>query len=627
MFAVLQRFKKYILVVLDVLLVSMSFLATYAFLKLPFSVRGATGTLYATVVTYVLVFLAFGIYNNIIYFSSVREYAICFFSCIAASLLLCLEKGVLHFICPMRQLMLAGVFSGVLCVGVRVLCRLFVKHFTVARKSPATHKKMLIIGAGAAGSMVIRELAQADPNRYEIIGLVDDDKSKNGCRILGVKVLGGRSRIPYICKENRVDIILLAIPSAKAEEKKAILDICESTGCKVQILPGVNEMILGKRLVDHARHVEIADLLCREPVKLNNKALGGLIENRVVLVTGGGGSIGSELCRQIARFNPARLLILDIYENNAYDIQNELRAKYPALNQRVIIASVRDRKRLEEVFEEYKPTIVFHAAAHKHVPLMEDDPREAVKNNVFGTRNVAECADRYGVEKFVLISTDKAVNPTNVMGATKRICEMIIQDIDKRSATEFAAVRFGNVLGSNGSVIPLFKRQIAAGGPVTVTHKEITRFFMTIPEAAQLVLQAATYAAGGEIFVLDMGQPVKIYDLAENLIKLSGYTPGRDIEIEVTGLRPGEKLYEELMMEEEGLTSTQNEKIFISQPLEDDLAGIRSGLEELARVVYERDDQMVKETIARIVSTYSIDTGRQQVQPDIAAVGTGAATC
>ncbi len=616
MIDLIRKLKKYILAILDILLVTISYVATCAFLELPLDLLRDGTLLLTSVVTYLLVFLVSGIYNNLIYYSSIREYSMCFSACLAASLLLCGATSVFSYGWLVRQLLLAGVFSGVLCVSSRVAYRLFVKYYVVARKNQYNSKRLLIIGAGAAGSMVIHELAKADPNHYEIVGLIDDDKSKIGCRISGFKVLGGRGRIKAACKDKKVELILFAIPSASGAVKKEILEICDETGCKVKILPGINEMIANKTMVDSLRKVEITDLLSRDPVKLNNQALGGLIENKVVLVTGGGGSIGSELCRQIARFHPAQLLILDIYENNAYDIQNELRFLYPELNLRVLIASVRDRERIDEIFAQYQPSLVFHAAAHKHVPLMEDDPREAVKNNVFGTLNVAECADRHRVKKFVLISTDKAVNPTNVMGATKRICEMIVQDLNKISNTEYAAVRFGNVLGSNGSVIPLFKRQIENGGPVTVTHKEITRFFMTIPEAAQLVLQAATYAAGGEIFVLDMGKPVKIYDLAENLIKLSGLKPGRDIEIQVTGLRPGEKLYEELMMEAEGLTATQNEKIFITEPLDNNLETLRYGLENLTRVISFAGDEAIKEEIAKMVSTYSIDKRQNTIHQE-----------
>ena len=402
--------------------------------------------------------------------------------------------------------------------------------------------------------------------KYNIIGLIDDNEKRLGYTISGVKIIGNRNDIVKICEENKIDFIFFSIARIDNENKKQILNICQSTKAKVRILPGMREIVNDKKLFESLRDVEIEDLLGRDPIKLDNNNIESLIKGKTILVTGGGGSIGSELCRQIMKHKPERLVMLDIYENNLYDIELELKSKYPKAKIDAVIASIRDKKRLEEVFEKYHPYLVFHAAAHKHVPLMENSPLEAIKNNVFGTRNVVDVADKYNVKRFVLISTDKAVNPTNIMGATKRLCEMIVQAKDKVSKTEYVAVRFGNVLGSNGSVVPLFKKQILAGGPVTVTHKDITRFFMTIPEAAELVIQAITYAKGGEIFVLDMGEPVKIYDLAESLIKLSGLTPNEDIKIEFTGLRPGEKLYEELLMNEEGLDQTEHNKIFIAPP-------------------------------------------------------------
>ncbi|MBR6729217.1 MAG: polysaccharide biosynthesis protein, partial [Clostridia bacterium] len=600
-------FKKYIFALGDVVLVICAYLVTFLFVEVQFSLPDFLQMMYAAVVTYLLAFLFFGIYRVIIRFASIKEYSTCCFACLVSAVVLCVARKLFFFPGTMRQHLLAAVFAAIFCVGIRVFVRMVVHYIVQDHEHNSNLKRLLIIGAGYAGNKVIKELEITTPKKYDIVGLVDDRKEKIGCRVSGIKVLGDRSKITKICKEQKIDVILLAIPSISVEQKKEILDICNRTKCKVRILPGVNELIHAKRFSDHIRQPQVADLLCRKPVSLNNEVIGSLLRDHVVLVTGGGGSIGSELCRQIAKHQPKKLLILDIYENNAYDIQNELKAHFPDLDLRVLIASVRERKRIEEIFATYRPSLVFHAAAHKHVPLMEDDPREAVKNNVFGTLNVAECADKYGVSKFVLISTDKAVNPTNVMGATKRICEMIVQSLDKNSQTEFAAVRFGNVLGSNGSVIPLFKRQIAEGGPVTVTHKDITRFFMTIPEAAQLVLQAASYASGGEIFVLDMGEPVKIYDLATNLIRLSGLEVGKDIEIEVTGLRPGEKLYEELMMETEGLTATENEKIFIMEPVEEDLEMVRLGLSNLDRVVQEGNDAAMKEAVSAMVSTYSID--------------------
>ncbi|MBE7048813.1 MAG: polysaccharide biosynthesis protein [Ruminococcaceae bacterium] len=607
----LNRFKKYILALLDVIMVTVAFCGSYFFSGLQMNFGGFFSGLYMSIVTYLLVFLVLGIYNNIVSYFSIREYAACLFACLVSGLLVCMEKELFSFPGTIRQIMLSAILSAVLCVGMRIAIRTVLRHRFIINRLFGRHtgKRLLIIGAGEAGNHVIRELSITDNQQYDIVGLIDDNPAKIGCRISGYKVLGNRHAIPSVCKNYKVQVLLFAIPTANGEARKAILDICKTTGCQLQVLPGINELISGKPIMAHMRKINVTDILSRDPVRLNNKDLGRLIENHVVMVTGGGGSIGSELCRNIARFHPAKLLILDIYENNAYDIQQELKNSYPELQQQVIIASVRDQARLDEIFAKHRPSLVFHAAAHKHVPLMEDDPQEAVKNNVFGTLHVAECADKYGVDKFVLISTDKAVNPTNVMGATKRLCEMIIQAMDNHSHTEYVAVRFGNVLGSSGSVIPLFQRQIAAGGPVTVTHKDITRFFMTIPEAAQLVLQAASYATGGEIFLLDMGEPVKIYDLAENLIKLSGLQLGRDIEIKIIGLRPGEKLYEELMMEEENLISTQNEKIFITQPLSLDMEELRAGLNTLQKLVHEGNKQHVKEAIAAMVSTYTIDTG------------------
>ena len=469
--------------------------------------------------------------------------------------------------------------------------------------SVADRKRLMIVGAGTSATVIMRDLYSNENLKYNVVCFVDDDKSKLNATIGGIKIMGDRYDIPRLAVSENIDEILIAIPSASATEKKKIIEICNETECKVKILPSVDSMI-GDALHNTIRNVQIEDLLAREPIKLDNEGIEGYIKDKVILVTGGGGSIGSELCRQIMKYNPEKLVILDIYENNAYDVQMELNRMYPQNPPEVIIASVRDRDRLEDIFAKYRPYIVFHAAAHKHVPLMEVSPQEAIKNNVIGTLNVTECADKYGVKRFVMISTDKAVNPTNVMGATKRICEMIVQSAQKTSKTEFVAVRFGNVLGSNGSVIPLFKRQIENGGPVTLTDKRITRFFMTIPEAAQLVLQSASYAKGGEIFVLDMGEPVKIYDLAKNLIRLSGYKPEEDIKIEVCGLRPGEKLYEELLMDEEGLTDTSHNKIFIGQPITVDRDELMEHIRELDKASETNDNELIKSTIEKVVPTY-----------------------
>lgn len=453
--------------------------------------------------------------------------------------------------------------------------------------------------------MILREILNSKYSRFNPVAIVDDDKMKVGRSILGVKILGTTDDVEKITKEKDIDSIIIAMPSVDNEVKARIIEKCKKTGCKLKIIPGLYQILNSTTTMqDKIRDVEVEDLLGRESIKLDNEGIEDYINGKTVLVTGGGGSIGSELCRQIAKFSPKMLIILDIYENNAYDIQNELKNDFKDLNLKVLIGSIRDRRRLDMIFNKYKPNIVFHAAAHKHVPLMEESPSEAIKNNVFGTFNVAEAADRYKVKRFVMISTDKAVNPTNIMGATKRCCEMIVQAFNERSDTEFVAVRFGNVLGSNGSVIPLFKKQIKNGGPVTVTHKDITRFFMLIPEAAQLVLQAGAYARGGEVFVLDMGKPVKIYDLAEDLIRLSGLEPGNDIAIKVTGLRPGEKLYEELLMSEEGLKDTGHKKIFVGKPTFKDMEGLVEDLTSLKFVIEKGDKQAITDKLKEIVPTF-----------------------
>ncbi len=466
-------------------------------------------------------------------------------------------------------------------------------------------RNTMIIGAGESGNMVINELKMSKKLDSNICCIIDDNKSKHNTFINGVKVIGGREKILDASKYYAINEIVVAMPSAPKKDVREILEICQQTGAELKILPGVYQFVNGEAAVEKLRPVQIEDLLGREPVQTNLESITGYVKNKVVLVTGGGGSIGSELCRQIAANRPKTLIIFDIYENNAYDIQQELKAKYPAMHLEVLIGSVRNTNRVDQVFAKYRPDIVYHAAAHKHVPLMEDSPNEAIKNNVFGTYKTALAADRYGTKKFVLISTDKAVNPTNIMGASKRICEMIVQGLNRHSSTEFVAVRFGNVLGSNGSVIPLFKRQIAEGGPVTVTDKRVIRYFMTIPEAVSLVLQAGAYAKGGEIFVLDMGEPVKIDDLAKNLIKLSGYVPGEDIKIVYTGLRPGEKLFEEILMDEEGLTDTENELIHIGKPIEFDEAVFFDQLEKLYEEAYSEVPNM-KEIISEMVPTYKI---------------------
>ncbi len=467
--------------------------------------------------------------------------------------------------------------------------------------------RVLIVGCNNDAFTLIRTIAFDDKSRYKVACIVDDDKLYLGKRIYNVRVVGTTFDLKEIVKKYSVKEIFIVLPTANRKEQKEVLNRCKESGLPLKLLPELSKMTKGEISVSKLREVQIEDLLGREQIQVNLDEVMGYLEGKTVLVTGGGGSIGSELCRQIASKNPKQLLILDIYENNAYDIEQELRRKYPELHLLALIASVRDKNKIRNVFQTYRPEIVFNAAAHKHVPLMETSPNEAVKNNVFGTLNVAKAADEFGVETFVQISTDKAVNPTNIMGATKRICEMIIQSLGRRSvSTKFVAVRFGNVLGSHGSVIPLFKRQIAEGGPVTITHKDIIRYFMTIPEAVSLVLQAGAYAKGGQIFVLDMGEPVRIYDLACNLIKLSGLTPGADIDIECTGLRPGEKLYEERLMAEEGLQKTENGLINIAQPIPFDEASFWTSLDKLYEAAYSETDAM-KEWVKKLVPTYTID--------------------
>lgn len=496
------------------------------------------------------------------------------------------------------------LFFGMTCVirfSYRILRLINSKRSELRAKKGGNN--VMLIGAGAAANIILKEI---ETSRYLNLNpkcIIDDNPGCHGKFLRGVPIVGGRDRIMDAVGQYNVDEIILAIPSANTQVKKELLNICKETGCKMRTLPGMYQLINGDVSIAKLKEVEIEDLLGREPIQINTEEVLNYVKNKVVVVTGGGGSIGSELCRQIASHQPKQLIIVDIYENNAYEIQQELIRKYPQLNLVVLIASVRNTERIDSIFEKYRPNIVYHAAAHKHVPLMEVSPNEAIKNNVFGTYRAAQAADKYGVEKFVLISTDKAVNPTNVMGASKRMCEMVIQMMNRQSKTNFVAVRFGNVLGSNGSVIPLFKKQIAEGGPVTVTDPNIIRYFMTIPEAVSLVLQAGAYARGGEIFVLDMGEPVKIVDLARNLIKLSGYKPGEDIEIKFTGLRPGEKMYEELLMSEEGLKKTANKMIYIGKPIEFDDEIFKKQLDKIYKDAYDETDN-IREDIKEIVPTY-----------------------
>lgn len=467
------------------------------------------------------------------------------------------------------------------------------------------YRRIMIVGGGDAGATVIRELNNHTKLNSKPVVIVDDDVKKCGQIIQGVSVLGKRDDIIRLAKEMNIDEIIIAMPSADKQEIKKVVEVCGKTKCKLKILPGMYELIDGNVSIKKIRNVEIEDLLGREEIKLNVDEISSYISGKVVLVTGGGGSIGSELCRQITRFNPKKLIILDIYENSTYDIQNELLRVYRDLNLKVIIASLKDEAKVNQIIKDEIPDLVFHAAAHKHVPLMEECPEEAVKNNVFGTLNLVQAVDKYGVKKFIMISTDKAVNPTNVMGTTKRICEMIVQSINETSSTEFVSVRFGNVLGSNGSVIPLFKNQIKEGGPVTVTHEDVVRYFMTIPEAVRLVIQAGAMAKGGEIFILDMGEPIKIIDLAKDLIKLSGFEPNVDIPIKVVGLRPGEKLYEELLLDDEGISSTSHDKIFIGKPIFFDYKFLLKSINRLEEIINGGNYRELKQYLRTIVPTYN----------------------
>ena len=505
---------------------------------------------------------------------------------------------------PRSYYAMGYIINFCLTTGMRFSYRLLLMQAQSMRRGNKQVDRVMIIGAGAAGQMLIKEIQNASILKTKVCCVIDDNPNKKGRFIEGIEIVGNRHDIAAMVQKYRINTIIYAIPSGDPQERKAILNICKETNCRLKTIPGMYQLVNDEVSVSHLRDVDIADLLGREQVKVNNDEIFASIEGKVILVTGGGGSIGSELCRQIAKAKPSQLIIFDIYENNAYAIQQELKRSMPDLNLVTLIGSVRNTNRVNDVMRTYHPDIVFHAAAHKHVPLMEDSPNEAIKNNVLGTYKTAVAAAKHGVKKFVLISTDKAVNPTNIMGASKRLCEMVVQMMDRRSEnTSFVAVRFGNVLGSNGSVIPLFKKQIEEGGPVTVTDKRIIRYFMTIPEAVSLVLQASYYAKGGEIFVLEMGEPVKIDDMARNLIRLSGYTPDVDIKIVYTGLRPGEKLYEELLMGEEGLQETENKKIHIGHPIEMDDEWFMEKLMEL-ELACNSETGRIRELVSEVVPTY-----------------------
>ena len=603
-----------ILVFVDVLSISASYFAAlmlrfdFIYSNIPSEyLEGYIRSLPYWLIVTVATFYILRLYHSVWSFAGVSE----LIRMVAAYLILipfyvggCL---VMDLSMPRSFYFIGYIVSFCLTIGVRFSYRLLRAYLERVRSIGSPKERVMIIGGGSAGQILIREFLNSHWLNTKVCCVVDDNPYKKGKLINGVTIEGDRHDIPSLVEKYHIDRIIFAIPTASVQERKEILNICKECGCKLQTIPGIYQLVNEEVSVSKLRDVEITDLLGREQLQVNNDEILKMISQKTVLVTGGGGSIGSELCRQIASADPGCLVIFDIYENNAYAIQQELIRNYPGLNLVTLIGSVRNKNRIRYVMKTYRPDVVFHAAAHKHVPLMEDSPNEAIKNNVLGTYKTAVAAAKYGVKKFVLISTDKAVNPTNIMGASKRLCEMVVQMMNRKSSdTDFVAVRFGNVLGSNGSVIPLFKRQIASGGPVTVTDKRIIRYFMTIPEAVSLVLQASYYAKGGEIFVLDMGEPVKIDDMARNLIRLSGYTPDVDIKIVYTGLRPGEKLYEELLMDEEGLQETENKMIHIGKPIDMDDAWFEQKLKELDKASYDEVSDM-KRIVAQIVPTYRPD--------------------
>ena len=603
--------RRLFLIILDAMLIN---IASFSALFVRFELRLNEIPVYFTdavlsyalinTLTTIIIFALFRLYNSLWKYAGIDELVNILFAGAASGFL---QLIGMHFIMrihvPRSYYPLSMIFTILFITASRFLYR-YARRAS-RRRFIGNQCRIMIIGAGEAGSAIIRETSVSDYVRGTVVCVIDDNKNKIGSYIHGIKVVGDRTSIVDEASRREITDIFIAIPSATRKDIKEILEICKQTNCTLKILPGMYQLINEEVSVTRLRKVEIEDLLGRDPVVINYDEICDYIQGKIIMVTGGGGSIGSELCRQIAKHNPKQLIILDIYENNAYFIQQELKNDYPDLDLVVLIASVRNTSRINWIMENYRPNLIYHAAAHKHVPLMEDSPNEAIKNNVGGTYKLALAAEKYHVEKFILISSDKAVNPTNIMGASKRICEMIIQAFNKRSNTEFVAVRFGNVLGSNGSVIPLFKDQILRGGPVTVTHPEIIRYFMTIPEAVSLVLQAGAYAKGGEIFILDMGEPVKIAELAENLIKLSGYEPGKDIEIEYTGLRPGEKLYEELLMEEEGLLDTNNKLIHVGKPIEMDEEEFLKEVEQLDQIAREEDIE-IRTHVKRLVPTYQM---------------------
>lgn len=604
------------LIFVDILCITVAFYGAFALfsnhLIEPRYFTGATGfTLVALIISSLGFFAFLKFYHSLWQFASLTELKNILFGTLLSTAANIIISMVANCLGPASVYLIYFMILTLLIGASRISYRFIRLHHQKSLAIYRRHakKNIMIVGAGEAGEKILREVTVSTHVNKVVKCFIDDDLNKKGTSIHGVPIVGNRYDILTNVQKYEIDEIFVALPSVDDKEISAILNICKDTKCKLKRLPGLYQFINDEVILNKLKDVEVQDLLGRDPIKVNLNEIMSYVTNKVVMVTGGGGSIGSELCRQIAERGPRQLIIVDIYENNAYNIQLELKRKYPKLNLETMIASVRDANKVDDLFKVFRPDIVYHAAAHKHVPLMEDSPHESIKNNVFGTLNVVRACDKYYAKKFILISTDKAVNPTNIMGASKRLCEMIVQTYDKKSQTEYVAVRFGNVLGSNGSVIPLFKEQIKNGGPVTVTHPDIIRYFMTIPEAVSLVLQAGAYARGGEIFVLDMGEPVKILDMARNLIKLSGFEPDVDIKIEFTGLRPGEKLYEEMLMKEEGMRTTPNKLIYIGKPLEFDTEVFIKELAELHQIAYTEDSD-IRQAVAKIVKTYHYETPR-----------------
>lgn len=598
--------RRSILFTIDIILLTLAYFLTFE-LRFEFYVPNMYIELLKSTFLYIVTiklmfYTILGLYNSLWRYVSIDELFKLIVATTISSIMIYILNVNFDFFIPRSILFIDWIISIFLTGGFRLSYRVVRRAYQNIARTEDNLQKVMIIGAGDAGSMIVRELHNLVNMQYKPVVIVDDDIRKKNSTIYGVPIKNGMNQIPDLVKEYAVNEIIVAIPSLNKAKLAEIVKIAQTTHCKVKTLPGINDLIDNNVSLSNIRDVSIEDLLGREEIQLKIEEISSYLENKVVLITGAGGSIGSELCRQIVKFKPSKLVLLDIYENNVYDLQQELLHLYKDLDLHVVIASVRDKERILEVFKHYRPEIIFHAAAHKHVPLMEHNPQEAIKNNVFGTLKVALCAHETNVKRFVLISTDKAVNPTNIMGATKRVAELIIQAIDKKSDTEFVAVRFGNVLGSNGSVIPLFKKQIAYGGPVTITHPEITRYFMTIPEASRLVLQAGAMAQGGEIFVLDMGKPVKIVDLAKHLIELSGLEPDIDISITYTGLRPGEKLYEELLLSEEGTTETSHSEIFVAKPAQINFDELLNKILKFEDEIESKDD--IIQRLKELVPTY-----------------------